>query len=68
MATSMKAIVANKSDGPDISISNGNGNLGWFCGGGEGIWLPLNTMISSRTSGVNLTTTFKASAVSATVS
>ena len=24
MATSMKAIVANKSDGPDISISNGN--------------------------------------------
>jgi len=68
MATSMKAIVANKSDGPDISISNGNGNLGWFCGGGEGIWLPLNTMISSRATGLNLATTFKASAQSATIS
>jgi multiple sugar transport system substrate-binding protein len=68
MATSMKAIVAKKSDGPDISISNGNGNLGWFCGGGEGIWLPLNTMIASRTTGVNLGATFKPSAVSATVS
>jgi multiple sugar transport system substrate-binding protein len=68
MATSLKAIVANKSDGPDISVTNGNGNMGWFCAGGEGIWQKLNTMISSKRDGLNLKTTFKPSANSATIS
>ena len=32
MAKSLAAI--NAGTGPDISVSNGNGNLGWFCGSG----------------------------------
>ena len=68
MATSMKAIVAKKDDAPDISISNGNGNLGWFCGGGEGIWLKLNGYIASKTNGLNIANTFKSSAQAATIS
>ena len=32
MAKSLAAI--NAGNGPDISVSNGNGNLGWFCGTG----------------------------------
>ena len=36
MAKSLAAI--NAGTGPDISLSNGAGNLGWFCG--SGAWLP----------------------------
>jgi multiple sugar transport system substrate-binding protein len=64
MAKSLAAI--NAGTGPDISVSNGAGNLGWFCG--SGAWQRLNRLISSSTTGINLTTTFSAAANSSTVS
>jgi ABC-type glycerol-3-phosphate transport system substrate-binding protein len=42
MAKSLAAI--NAGNGPDISVSNGAGNLGWFCG--TGAWQNLNTLIA----------------------
>ena len=64
MAKSLAAI--NAGNGPDISVSNGAGNLGWFCG--SGAWQRLNRFISSSTTGINLTTTFSAAANASTVS
>lgn len=64
MAKSLAAI--NAGNGPDISVSNGAGNLGWFCG--TGAWQRLNTLIASRTSGIDLKATFTSAANAFTVS
>jgi len=58
MAKSLSAI--NAGNGPDISLSNGAGNLGWFCG--SGAWQKLNGAISS-TKGIKLSSTFTAPAI-----
>ena len=58
MAKSLSAI--NAGNGPDISLSNGAGNLGWFCG--SGAWQKLNAAISS-TKGIKLQSTFTAPAI-----
>ena len=58
MAKSLAAI--NAGTGPDISLSNGAGNLGWFCG--SGAWQPLNKSISSS-KGIKLASTFTAPAI-----
>ena len=44
MAKSLAAI--NAGNGPDVSVSNGNGNLGWFCG--TGARQKLNTLIAAK--------------------
>lgn len=64
MAKSLAAI--NAGNGPDISVSNGAGNLGWFCG--TGAWQRLNIMIASRSSGIDLKATFTPAANAFTVS
>jgi multiple sugar transport system substrate-binding protein len=57
MAKSLAAI--NSGTGPDISVSNGNGNLGWFCG--SGAWQKLNVLMAGS-NGLNVKTTFNATA------
>jgi multiple sugar transport system substrate-binding protein len=57
MAKSLAAI--NAGNGPDISVSNGNGNLGWFCG--SGAWQKLNVLIAGK-NGIDIRSTFNASA------
>lgn len=44
MAKSLAAI--NAGTGPDISVSNGNGNVGWFCG--SGAWQKLNLLMIGK--------------------
>lgn len=44
MAKSLAAI--NSGTGPDISVSSGAGNLGWFCG--TGAWQNLSTLVAGR--------------------
>ena len=63
MAKSLAAI--NAGNGPDISVSNGAGNLGWFCG--SGAWQNLNTLIAGK-NGLNVKSTFSAAAVNSTIS
>ena len=63
MAKSLAAI--NAGNGPDISVSNGNGNLGWFCG--TGAWQKLNTLIAGS-NGINMKTTFNAASVASSIS
>lgn len=63
MAKSLAAI--NAGNGPDISVSNGAGNLGWFCG--TGAWQNLNTLIAGS-NGLNVKSTFSAAAVNSTIS
>ena len=48
MAKSLAAI--NAGNGPDISVSNGNGNLGWFCG--TGALQKLNTLIAGKSESI----------------
>ena len=57
MAKSLAAI--NAGNGPDISVSNGNGNLGWFCG--SGAWQSLNALMAGK-NGLDVKATFTASA------
>jgi len=63
MAKSLAAI--NAGNGPDISVSNGNGNLGWFCG--SGAWQKLNVLIAGS-NGLDIKKTFNASANASAVS
>ena len=63
MAKSLAAI--NAGNGPDVSVSNGNGNLGWFCG--TGAWQKLNTLIAGA-NGIDMKSTFNAAAVSSSIS
>ena len=63
MAKSLAAI--NAGNGPDISVSNGNGNLGWFCG--TGAWQKLNTLISGK-DGIDMKATFNAASVASSIS
>lgn len=63
MAKSLAAI--NAGNGPDISVSNGNGNLGWFCG--TGAWQKLNTLIAGK-NGIDMKATFNAAAVASSIS
>jgi len=63
MAKSLAAI--NAGNGPDISVSNGNGNLGWFCG--SGAWQKLNTLVAGK-DGIDMKTTFNAAAVASSIS
>ena len=63
MAKSLAAI--NAGNGPDISVSNGNGNLGWFCG--TGAWQKLNTLIAGA-NGIDMKATFNAAAVASSIS
>ncbi|CAB4878209.1 unannotated protein [freshwater metagenome] len=63
MAKSLAAI--NAGNGPDISVSNGNGNLGWFCG--TGAWQKLNTLIAGS-NGINMKGTFNAASVASSIS
>jgi multiple sugar transport system substrate-binding protein len=63
MAKSLAAI--NAGTGPDISVSNGNGNLGWFCG--TGAWQKLNTLMAGK-NGLDVKKTFNASANASAVS
>lgn len=63
MSKSIAAI--NAGNGPDISVSNGNGNLGWFCG--TGAWQKLNTLIAGK-NGIDMKSTFTASAVASSIS
>ena len=63
MAKSLAAI--NAGNGPDISVSNGNGNLGWFCG--TGAWQKLNTLIAGK-NGIDMKATFNAAAIASSIS
>ena len=63
MAKSLAAI--NAGNGPDISVSNGNGNLGWFCG--TGAWQNLNSLIAGK-NGINMSATFNAASVASSIS
>jgi multiple sugar transport system substrate-binding protein len=63
MAKSLAAI--NAGNGPDISVSNGAGNLGWFCG--SGAWQKLNVLLAGS-NGIDLKTTFTAAANASTIS
>ena len=63
MAKSLAAI--NAGTGPDISVSNGNGNLGWFCG--TGAWQKLNTLIAGS-NGIDMKATFNAASVASSIS
>jgi len=64
MEKSLAAI--NAGTGPDISVANGVGNVGWFCG--TGAWQPLNKFIADKKVGINLVKTFTPAANSGTVS
>jgi multiple sugar transport system substrate-binding protein len=63
MSKSVAAI--NAGNGPDISVSNGNGNLGWFCG--TGAWQKLNVLIAGK-NGIDMKSTFTPSAVASSIS
>lgn len=63
MEVSLAAI--NAGNGPDISMANGAGNVGWFCG--TGAWKNLNKYLSGA-NGVNMAKTFTPAAISGTKS
>jgi multiple sugar transport system substrate-binding protein len=63
MSKSIAAI--NAGNGPDISVSNGNGNLGWFCG--TGAWQRLNSLMVGK-NGLDVKKTFTPSAVASSIS
>ncbi|MEI6220134.1 MAG: hypothetical protein WCP71_02365 [Actinomycetes bacterium] len=64
MAKSLAAI--NAGTGPDLSVSSGSGNLGWFCG--SGAWQDISKLARNSATGLNLTTTFTAASLAATTS
>lgn len=64
MAKSLAAI--NAGTGPDISVANGAGNVGWFCS--TGAWQNLNKNIASKTVGLDVKSIFPASVLSSTIS
>lgn len=64
MAKSLAAI--NAGNGPDISVSNGAGNLGWFCG--TGAWQNLNRLIINTRNGINMKATFTPASIASTIS
>ena len=64
MAKSLAAI--NAGNGPDISVSNGAGNLGWFCG--SGAWQNLNKYILNKKTGIDLNSTFTPASLASTIS
>jgi multiple sugar transport system substrate-binding protein len=64
MAKSLAAI--NAGNGPDISVSNGAGNLGWFCG--SGAWQNLNKYIINTRTGIDMKKTFTPASVASTIS
>ncbi|MEI6295449.1 MAG: hypothetical protein WCO95_05265 [Actinomycetes bacterium] len=64
MAKSLAAI--NAGTGPDLSVSSGSGNIGWFCA--TGAWQNLATLAASKKTGIDLTATFTASSLASTVS
>lgn len=63
MEVSLAAI--NAGNGPDISMANGAGNVGWFCG--TGAWVKLNSYINGA-SGLDMKKTFTPAAISGTKS
>lgn len=63
MEVSLAAI--NAGTGPDISVANGVGNVGWFCG--TGAWKNLNSVIKGS-KGINLAKTFTPYGVKGTIS
>lgn len=63
METSLAAI--NAGNGPDISMANGSGNTGWFCG--TGAWRNLNKQINGA-NGLDLEKTFSAASLNGIVS
>lgn len=63
MEVSLAAI--NAGNGPDISMANGAGNVGWFCG--TGAWKNLNKYIAGS-NGVDMAKTFTPAAISGTKS
>lgn len=63
MAKSLAAI--NAGNGPDISVSNGNGNVGWFCG--SGAWQNLNLLLAGK-NGLDINKTFNATANASAIS
>jgi len=64
MAKSLAAI--NAGTGPDLSVSSGSGNLGWFCG--TGAWQDISKMARSTTTGLNLAATFSPASLASTTS
>ncbi len=50
----------NAGNGPDISMANGVGNVGWFCG--TGAWKNLNKYINGAT-GMDMKKTYSAAAL-----
>jgi len=63
MEQSLAAI--NAGTGPDISVSNGVGNVGWFCG--TGAWKSLNVLVQGG-NGINLSKTFTPTSIRSTQS
>ena len=63
MEKSLAAI--NAGTGPDISVANGVGNVGWFCG--TGAWKNLNKTIAGS-KGINMSKTFTPYGVKGTIS
>lgn len=63
MEKSLAAI--NAGTGPDISVANGVGNVGWFCG--TGAWQSLNKLIAGK-NGLDIAKTFTAASASGTIS
>ena len=63
METTLAAI--NAGNGPDISMANGVGNVGWFCG--TGAWKNLNKYIKGS-NGLNLEKTFSVASLKGIVS
>ena len=61
MEASLLAI--NSGTGPDISMANGFGNVGWFCG--TGAWKSLDFLVQGA-NGLNLRKTFTSASLSGT--
>ena len=64
MAKSLADI--NAGTGPDISVANGPGNVGWFCA--TGAWKNLNKLINSPTTGIKIKDVFPAAVNDYTIS
>ena len=66
MAKSLAAI--NAGNGPDISVANGAGNVGWFCG--TGAWQNINDLVSGKKYNMplNLAKTFTPGSIKTTLS
>jgi multiple sugar transport system substrate-binding protein len=66
MAKSLAAI--NAGNGPDISVANGAGNVGWFCG--TGAWQNINDLVSGKkyNNPLNMAKTFTPGSIRTTLS